>query len=1268
MGILLVEGDSYFLRTCIPVGKRTIRVCCSPLAAPNASFIHIQRRFRIVREHRLVVRAFDGDGDGLFRPGPPVVHDADHKGLGHALALAQCRDVIIALVELIGIVPVLVQGQGPVLRGGDVPAVTTPGDIHRAGPPIMAAAVLPHRGGGQRRIIARALQGELQSVVVSVRGFLPRAVFPVVIRGLHTAGEPDHGIGHTIGRAVGMQAVVRHRYFLAGGIEELFAVKDVQRRPVIGAGHRDRHFLAGPGAMLVPDEDGEGLRQRLAFIEVVEPVVLRPVTGRKIAALVQRVGIAAVRSDGQAAVLPPDGDIAAVSGKVDAIRGFGLAGLHTVDEFRAVVGILARGLVAVRERTVIPADLVSSRPVLAGRVNELVIRPIDHGTVIMTAHAAFRDVQRAVIRSVTQLQTGLVVGPVDGDGDVGGNFLAEGIPDRDGKGLGQHLALGQLVDGIAVRIKSAGLELIGIGTVCMEGQRTVAGFIDGIAVRRSGDQLGRLRLGHGRRTVRFQLGIRGIHTEGEIPLVAKVNVRGIDPARKALCLVMAGDDIALPVDDIPRLCRRIAVTAVMVDAFFLEDEIILVRDDRERARAFHLDDDLPGVVSTMLIHHGDLKGLEMGVFGIELLDELAPAVDHIGPAAVRIDGQSTVVGRENGLGAAFRADMPRLRLMPCGRRGRMLHISIRMGTAGNTDGLVTARIGIDVPDIERSGKLGPARGVIGISGVALYGLEHRTVREDLSVAIPDLQRRLVIAARNGDGHGLQIPGAVLVLHIDGEGIRDGGPFRQGIDGGDVEGLAVKAGRPLHGFSLALQGIGPGAVAVQDQMAEAPFHGLAALHVAIRGILAQKDVCVRALRPFPAAVLALVTGHGTEPQLVPGVHVRAGHLAFQLLRALVIGVRAVVGLVLFLRTRSSHHLTVIGTPHAALDEPQLGIRIQRDLRLVVGPLDGHGERGLGLTALPVLHAHGEVLTHGLAQGQAVGIGVIVVQGIGDDTGVGIDGDDAILGDDAVAAVGKAVGQPPAVRIAGHHLPHDDRHTGGEDIALDLLAPVGLHTGFHQGHVVTVHSDDAADLGIEVLVRPAADLIVGPLHAIAKTDVQTPQMIDAVQQVAAAVFVIAAAARGAAAGGRTGGGHQVFAKGREEILPAALHPFHLEGGHIFLGIRGVEALQPDGRPIFKAQDKIVAIAGQRRRIRRKIEDEAPVRSAGDGLCGTSNRLGKTDIGHEGPPDKKSCDLSKKYENVKSPVPKGLGTGLGFARHARGASGVRQGEGIKKSCHAR
>ena len=585
---------------------------------------------------------------------------------------------------------------------------------------------------------------------------------------------------------------------------------------------------------------------------------------------------------------------------------------------------------------------------------------------------------------------------------------------------------------------------------------------------------------------------------------------------------------------------------------------------------------------------------------------------------------------------------------------------------------------VDIRSCDRTrGRVGPGRRVV-VRIILMAGITDRHARSGITphaglverlVRIADLQLGPIVGARDGDGHGLQIPGAVLVLHIDGEGIRHLGTFRQLIDGTDANNLAVQ--RDLGTFRqillLTLQGVDPGAVTAQGQGAEGADYGFA-IPAPGGGILFQKIACRRGLCPFPAAVLALVTGRDTEPQLVPGVHVRAGDLAFQLLRARAISVRAVVGLVFRLGARSSHHLPAIGTPHAALDEPQLGIRIQRDLRLVVGPLDGHGERGLGLVALPVLHTHGEVLPHGLAQGQAVGIGVIVVQGIGDDTGAGIDGDDAILGDDAVAAVGKAVGQPPTVRIAGHHLPHDDRHTGGEEIALDLLAPVGLHTGFHQGHVVTVHSDDAADLGIEVLVRPAADLVIGPLHAIVKTDVQASQMIDAVQQVAAAVFVIAAAARGAAAGGRTGGGHQVFAKGREEILPADLHTIHLEGGHLFLGVRGVEALQLDGRPIFKAQDKIVAIAGQRRRIRRKIEDEAPVRSAGDGLCGTSSRLGKTDISHEGPPDKKSCDLSKKYENVKSPVPKGLGTGLGFARHARGASGVRQGVGIKKSCHAR
>ena len=177
-------------------------------------------------------------------------------------------------------------------------------------------------------------------------------------------------------------------------------------------------------------------------------------------------------------------------------------------------------------------------------------------------------------------------------------------------------------------------------------------------------------------------------------------------------------------------------------------------------------------------------------------------------------------------------------------------------------------------------------------------------------------------------------------------------------------------------------------------------------------------------------------------------------------------------------------------------------------------------------------------------------------------------------------------------------------------------------FIHRQIAAIRADSAGDghLVVDIDFRGTGlHGIRSKLRAAVETDIQTPQMIDAVQQIAAAVLVIAAAARGTA-GGRAGGGHQVFAKGREEILPADLHTFHLEGRHLFLGIGGVEALQLDGRAILKSQDKIVAIAGQRRRIRGKVEDEASVRSAGDGLCGTSGRLGKTDIGHEGPPKKK------------------------------------------------
>ena len=230
---------------------------------------------------------------------------------------------------------------------------------------------------------------------------------------------------------------------------------------------------------------------------------------------------------------------------------------------------------------------------------------------------------------------------------------------------------------------------------------------------------------------------------------------------------------------------------------------------------------------------------------------------------------------------------------------------------------------------------------------------------------------------------------------------------------------------------------------------------------------------------------------------------------------------------------------------------------------------------------------------------------------DDTADG-DGRHAVRGGDAHAAVGRR-GAPAAAAIQGGfvHLEHIVRHGRRKIFSLDgdvRIIRIRAGSGRRHGHAVVV-----------LIIRARLHRICGQLHAAVEADVQTPQMVEAVQQIAAAVLVIAAAARGTA-GGRAGGGHQVFAKGREEILPADLHTFHLEGRHLFLGIGGVEALQLDGRAILKSQDKIVAIAGQRRRIRGKIEDEAPIRSARDGLCGTSGRLGKTDIGHEGPPKKK------------------------------------------------
>ena len=202
--------------------------------------------------------------------------------------------------------------------------------------------------------------------------------------------------------------------------------------------------------------------------------------------------------------------------------------------------------------------------------------------------------------------------------------------------------------------------------------------------------------------------------------------------------------------------------------------------------------------------------------------------------------------------------------------------------------------------------------------------------------------------------------------------------------------------------------------------------------------------------------------------------------------------------------------------------------------------------------------------------------------------------------------------------------DDQGSSGRDRSVGRAGSRAIgKAGFMDRHhfrsriaIERSHSHAVIHPAIALIPGTGLHRVCGKLYTAVEADVQATQMVDAIQQVTAAIFVITAAARGTAAGSGTGSGHQIFAKGREEVLPADLHAVHLERGHLFLGIGGVETLQLDGSAILKGQDKIVAAAGQRRGISRKVENEAPVRSAGNGLCGASSRLGKTDIGHEDP----------------------------------------------------
>ena len=143
--------------------------------------------------------------------------------------------------------------------------------------------------------------------------------------------------------------------------------------------------------------------------------------------------------------------------------------------------------------------------------------------------------------------------------------------------------------------------------------------------------------------------------------------------------------------------------------------------------------------------------------------------------------------------------------------------------------------------------------------------------------------------------------------------------------------------------------------------------------------------------------------------------------------------------------------------------------------------------------------------------------------------------------------------------------------------------------------------ADDFGIHIAA--------GPAHIKAAQTIQTVQK----RSVHIVVETVAIALTGRPCG-RTGGRHEVgLVHGHEEVFTRDLGAVHLKGRHIILGIGGVKVLKADGGAVFKAQQQIVAVAGQRGFAGGEIKDEMPFRRAGNVLCSIGSRLGKAYVGH-------------------------------------------------------
>ena len=220
----------------------------------------------------------------------------------------------------------------------------------------------------------------------------------------------------------------------------------------------------------------------------------------------------------------------------------------------------------------------------------------------------------------------------------------------------------------------------------------------------------------------------------------------------------------------------------------------------------------------------------------------------------------------------------------------------------------------------------------------------------------------------------------------------------------------------------------------------------------------------------------------------------------------------------------------------------------------------------------------------------------------------DGGDAVLGVDDHGAGGR--GAAPAAKIAFLHLQHVALGAGRSAAVMRVVGIVD------DGNVAKVAGIDGREGHVIVDVRPCGRAFRIGIHIAARpAHVQTAQTIQTSQKVGIHIFMKTVAVSALSRiSGRTCGRHEIrLVHGHEEVFTRDLGAVHLEGRHIILGIGGVKVLKADGGAIFKAQQQIVAVAGQRGFAGGEIKDEMPFRRAGNVLCSIGSRLGKAYVGH-------------------------------------------------------